>query len=206
MSSFPKDLPGVLARGKTALLVYDMQVGILSQIDGAATTAAVARLLEAARAAGMPIFYTRHVSLPKRLTGTFGARQAMAWQRKTSFEEVQPWFLPGTPGVEILPELAPREDEAVLDKIAMSAFEGTYLGMAMRDLGLDSFVVVGVALEIGIDPTVRHATDLGFVPIVVEDACGYGHEEAAKRSLEGFRFAGDAIITNVDDLCTALSA
>jgi tungstate transport system permease protein len=41
---------------------------------------------------------------------------------------------------------------------------------------------VGAAMEIGIEPTARHAADLGIVPVVVEDACGSGHAEAAQRS------------------------
>ncbi len=201
---FPTELPEILARRKTALLVYDMQVGILSQIDGAATLAAVGKLLAAARKAAVPVFFTRHVSLPKPLTGAFGRRQAMAWQGRADFGEVQPWFLPGTPGMAMVPELAPTPDEAVLDKITMSAFEGTYLAIAMRDLGLDSFLICGVAMEIGIEPTVRHGTDLGFVPIVVEDACGHGHAEAAQRSLDGLRFSGDAVITDVAAVLAAL--
>lgn len=202
---FPATLPEILARRRTALIVYDMQVGVLSQIDGAPVVAAVGRVLRSARAAGLPVFFTRHTSLPKALTGTFGRRQAMAWQRKGSFDEVQPWFLPGAPGVAIVPELAPTADEATFDKIAMSAFEGTPLTIAMRDLGLDSFLICGVATEIGIEPTVRHGTDLGFVPLIVEDACGHGHAEAAQRSLDGFRFTGDAILATVDEVERALT-
>jgi biuret amidohydrolase len=51
-------------------------------------------------------------------------------------------------------------------KISMSAFEGTPLAMALRDCGLISFMICGMATEIGIDPTVRHGADLGFIPIV----------------------------------------
>ena len=47
-------------------------------------------------------------------------------------------------------------DEAILDKITMSAFEGTPLSIALRDCGLIAFAIAGVAVEIGIEPTVRH--------------------------------------------------
>ena len=53
---------------------------------------------------------------------------------------------------------------------------------------------VGIALEIGIDPSVRHAADLGFAPIIVSDACRFGHKVAADRSLEALRFSGDTVI------------
>ena len=87
----------------------------------------------------------------------------------------------------------------------MSAFEGTFLGIALRDCGINRFAVVGVAMEIGIEPTVRHATDLGYIPIVVTDACGAGDETAARRSLDGLEFTGDALMTNVATLCHLLA-
>jgi nicotinamidase-related amidase len=79
---------------------------------------------------------------------------------------------PRYPGFQIIPDLAPRADEAVFDKLAMSAFAGTPLQMALRDLGIRSFAIAGVALEIGIAPTIWHAADLGLIPVVVTDACG----------------------------------
>jgi nicotinamidase-related amidase len=86
----------------------------------------------------------------------------------------------------------------------MSAFEGTPLDMALRDCGILAFAIVGIAMEIGIEPTVRHGADLGYIPVVVKDACGYGHCDAATRSLAGLEFAGDALLTTADTFCTQL--
>jgi nicotinamidase-related amidase len=86
---------------------------------------------------------------------------------------------------------------AVSDKIAMSAFEGTFLNAAMRDLGLRAFAIVGIAMEIGIEPTVRHGADLGYVSVIVSDACGAGNEEAARHSLKLLDHAGDSVFTDV---------
>jgi nicotinamidase-related amidase len=60
----------------------------------------------------------------------------------------------------------------------MSAFEGTPLDIALRDCGVTTVVIVGVATEIEIEPTVRHAVELGYLPVLVTDACGAGNEEA----------------------------
>jgi biuret amidohydrolase len=144
-----------------------------------------------------------HMSLPKPLAGVFQLRQMMAWQRATSLEEAAPWFLRDSPGFALAPELAVREDEAILDKITMSAFEGTPLAIAVCDVGAKSFIIAGVAIEIGIDPTVRHGADLGFIPVVVEDACGAGQAEAASRSLANMRFMGDAMLCSTEDLAAA---
>ncbi len=104
-----------------------------------------------------------------------------------------------------MPELTPLASEAVLDKIAMSAFVGTPLDIAMRDCGISVFAIVGVAMEIGIEPTVRHGADLGYIPVVVADACGAGNQEAAERSVASLKYAGDAVFTDTDSLCTALA-
>jgi nicotinamidase-related amidase len=187
-----------------ALIIYDMQVGILRQLPhGPAVLEKVLRLLDLARAAGLRIIFMRHMSLPKRLSGTFQLRQMMAWQRKTEIDEVEPWFLRDSPGFGLAPELNVRADEAVLDKITMSAFEGTPLAIALRDCGLKSFFICGVATEIGIEPTVRHGADLGFIPIVAEDACGGGHAEAAERAIASMKFMGDAMFCSTGDLAAA---
>jgi nicotinamidase-related amidase len=181
-----------------ALLVYDMQAGIVTQLPNGSEIAARAReVLEAAREGGFPVFFSRHTSLPKELMGTFQLRQQMAWQRVDSVEEVRVPFPREAPQTRIVPELEPLESEGVSDKIAMSAFEGTFLNTALRDLGIDCFAICGIATEIGIEPTVRHGADLGYVPVVITDACGAGDQAAAARSLDLLGFAGDAILTDV---------
>jgi nicotinamidase-related amidase len=126
---------------------------------------------------------------------------AMAWQRVKSVNDVKPWFLRDSPGFHLIPELNPLPSEAIFDKIAMSAFEGTPLDIALRDCGIDAFAIIGIAMEIGIEPTVRQGTDLGYIPVVVKDACGFGHGDAAARSLASLEFAGDALLSDVDAIC-----
>jgi biuret amidohydrolase len=201
----PQTLEEVCEPNRIALLVYDMQVGILSQIKNAdEVTQQVRRVLTAARDAGVRVFFSRHLSLPKELMGMFQFRMAMAWQRTDSPEQVNPWFLRDAPGFQITPELLPRPTEGVFDKLTMSAFEGTWLDFALRDCGINAFIIVGVATEIGIEPTARHGADLGYIPVIVTDACGAGNEEAARRSIESLKFVGDTLITNTETLSDVL--
>lgn len=202
----PQTLADVCDPSSLALIVYDMQVGIVKQIkDGPQITAGVQKALDAARGAGVRVFFTRHMSLPKELMGAFQFRTAMAWQRVQSPEEVNPWFLRDSPGFQLVPELQPLPSEAIFDKITMSAFEGTPLDIALRDCNIRAFAIAGIAMEIGIEPTARHGADLGYIPVVITDACGYGHKEAAERSIAGLEFAGDSLLTSVDAFCTQLS-
>jgi len=200
--NIPQTLEDVCDPARMALIVYDMQVGIVKQIkNGQQITDHVRQVLDAARAARIRTFFTRHMSLPKELMGTFQFRMAMAWQRVGSPDEVKPWFVRDSPGFQLVPELQPLPSEAIFDKIAMSAFEGTPLNMALRDCGIGAFVIVGIAMEIGIEPTARHGADLGYIPVIVKDACGFGHADAAERSLASLQFSGDVMFTNVDALC-----
>ena len=190
---------------RMALLVYDMQVGILSQIEKPEQiTLQVLKVLSAAREGGVRVFFSRHLSLPKELMGMSQFRMAMAWQRTDSPEQVKPWFLRDNPGFQIVPELAPRPSEGIFDKLTMSAFEATWFDFALRDCAINAFIVLGVAMEIGIEPTARHGADLGYIPVVVTDACAAGAEEAAKRSVESLKFAGDALLTDTETICNVL--
>jgi nicotinamidase-related amidase len=203
--SIPQTLEEVCDPNRVALLVYDMQAGILSQLKNPEQiTQQVLKVLSAARDAGLRVFFSRHLSLPRELMGMFQFRMAMAWQRTESPEEVNPWFLGDTPGFQIISELEPRSSEGVFDKLTMSAFEGTWLDFALRDCGINAFIIVGVATEIGIEPTARHGADLGYIPVLVTDACGSGNEEAAKRSIESLKFAGDVLITDTETICDVL--
>jgi biuret amidohydrolase len=196
--AFGLDIPLTLAEvchpQRTALIVYDMQVGIVSQIaDGHQVVGRVRGVLEAARSGGYRVFFTRHMSLPNEVAGVVQLRTAMAWQHVDHVDGVKPAFLRDSPGFQIAAELAPLPSEGVIDKITMSAFEGTFLDIAFRDCGVNSFVIAGIALEVGIEPTVRHGMDLGYIPVVVSDACGHGNSLAAQRSLAALAFAEGSI-------------
>jgi nicotinamidase-related amidase len=208
-SAFGLNVPQTLAEmcdpRTLAIVVYDMQIGVLNQIkNGPEIISKVAEVISAAREGGFRVFFSRYMTLPKEVAGVVQLRMAMAWQRVASPDLVQTIFHPDSPGFQLVPELAARSTEAVFDRITMSAFEGNPLTIALRDCGIMSVAFVGVALEVGIEPSVRHAADLGFIPILVTDACGAGHAHAAERSLESLKFAGDAVFTDVAQLSALL--
>jgi biuret amidohydrolase len=191
-------LEDLLHPQRTALVVYDMQVGIVPQIpDGPAILKNVQALLKVTRQAGIRTIFTRHMSLPTQLMGAFQYRMAMAWQRKQDPSEVSSPFLRDSPGFQLVPELQPLPSEAIFDKLSMSAFEGTPLEFTLRDLGIRSVMLAGIALEVGIEPTCRHAADLGIIPILVRDACGAGDSAAAEQCVSSLAHMGDTIVTDL---------
>ena len=202
----PRSLNDVCRPESLGLLVYDMQVGILEQIaDRERVIQNVREVLGAARAAGVRTYFTRHVTLPVELMGVAQLRMWRTWQGVDRVEDVRSPFLPDAPQTQIVSELKPNEREAVLDKLTLSAFAGTPLELALRGAGIGALAVVGVATEIGIEPTVRHAGDLGFIPVVVTDACAAGNADAGERAIESLRFLGDALLTDVAEFSDALA-
>jgi biuret amidohydrolase len=202
----PRSLADVCRPDRLGVLVYDMQVGILEQIaDRDTVVGNVREVLEAARAARVRTYFTRHVTLPVELMGVAQLRMWSAWQRVDRIEDVRSPFLPDAPQTQIAPELRPTAAEAVLDKLTLSAFAGTPLELALRGAGVEAVAIVGVATEIGIEPTVHHAGDLGFIPVVITDACAAGNAEAGARAMESLRFLGDAFLTDVAGFRGALN-
>ena len=203
--SIPDQLSEVCTPARCALIIYDMQKGIVPQIDnGAAIVRMCGNLLATARAGGYRIFFTRHFFLANAVAGVGQLRRAMVWQQKQRPEQTKPLFLQGSPPWEIIPELAPREGEVIIDKITMSAFEGTFLNLAMRDARLDSFIIAGIALEVGIGPTVRHALDLNLIPVLATDACGSKTREAQEHTLATLKETGEVLAFSSPEVLAAM--
>src|SRR5919198_4011806 len=149
----PVTLEDACDPSRIALIVYDMQVGVVRQIAARdEITERVLEVLEHAREAGVRIFFTRHMSLPNEVAGASALRTAMVWQRVSTVDEVRPALPRESPAFELIPELQPRSSEAVFDKISMSAFVGTPLDIVLRDCGVTAIAIAGIAMEIGIEP------------------------------------------------------
>lgn len=132
------------------------------------------RLLEAARGARVPVFFTAHFL---RRDYADAARGASSPQRGI--------LQAGSFGAQIIDELAPRDDEYLVRKGGgMSAFTGSTLDKLLRRRGVDTLIVAGGATHIGVDSTVRAASDLDYDCIVVSDACRSVPPERHVASLE----------------------
>ena len=94
----------------------------------------------------------------------------------------------------------------MFDKLGMSAFVGTPVEAVLHDRAVTTPVLVGAVLEIGIEPTARHAADLGFLPVVVDDACGIVDLSAAQRALETLDYTLMSYRATAKEVVAALHA
>jgi nicotinamidase-related amidase len=81
------------------------------------------------------------------------------------------FFLPGTEGVEIHPNVAPLPGEVIFQKSYPNSFRGTPLLDHLRDNKVDHVVVCGMMTHMCVDATVRAAFDYNLNVTVVHEAC-----------------------------------
>jgi nicotinamidase-related amidase len=77
----------------------------------------------------------------------------------------------GSVDTELMPAVAPRPDEIVLDKPASGAFTGTGLDELLRNLGIAHVILGGVSYDGAVESSIRSATDRGYGLVLVPDAC-----------------------------------
>jgi nicotinamidase-related amidase len=136
----------------TALLIIDMQKGMLSPTlpprNNPQAEANIARLLAAWREAGKPVVLVRHIS-----------------RSATSV------FAPGQPGAEFQERFAPLALEHIVEKNVPDAFVNTGLERWLHVRGIRDVVIAGVSTNNSVEATARTAGNLGFLTVVVADAC-----------------------------------
>jgi nicotinamidase-related amidase len=90
----------------------------------------------------------------------------------------------------------------VLEKSQPSLFVDTPLALRLKTLGVDTLVIAGVATDIGIEFTCRHAAAQGVYTVVVEDASGAYTREAHDRSI-AFLKGWTTPVVSAETVCKA---
>lgn len=188
IDNLPLSKADFLRPGRVALVVWDMQQGLGGRAVGVeAIKAATLRLIAAADARGIPVIWSKHVLPPLEMTTGPFLLFLMKKQKVDHPSKLSPTMRPGMEESEYLPGLAPGPGHLVIEKSQPSFFVDTPLSLRLRALGVDTIIMTGVATDIGVEFTCRHAAALGFYSVVVEDATGAYSREAHERSLTFLR-------------------
>ncbi len=162
---------GRLSFGKRpALLIVDFVMAYLdpasplyAQVEDA--LASNERLLAAARAAAIPVFFTNVVYQAD------GADGGLFYKKIPSLRV----FLEGSPLGAFPPSLQPMEGERVISKQFASAFFGTSLAETLSGEDIDTLLITGLSTSGCVRATALDALQSGFAPFVVREACGDRH-------------------------------
>jgi nicotinamidase-related amidase len=176
----------------TALLVMDMQLGILGRFpDASSLIGNVAKAIATARDKKIPVIYV-----------TVGFRQgapeinlnnAGFAAHKVAFANADM-----TAFTKIHPDLEPAEGEIWVMKRRVSAFTGSDLEVVLRSFGIQHMVLTGIATSGVVLSTLREASDKDYTLTVIADCCADGDEEV-HRVLTTKVFPRQAEVITVDE-------
>lgn len=194
----PIDLAALVEPGTTAVVTSEIQNGVIGAESALPVLAeaaqqgmipAVARLVHAARAAGVQVVHATVYQRADRKGRNANARLFLGVQRSPVQQ------LPGTPAVEVVAEVGVEPDDLVLTRThGLNPMAGTDLDPILRNLGVRTIVVAGVSVNVAITNLVMDAVNRGYQVVLPRDAvCGLPADYA------------DAVIDNTLSLLATLT-
>jgi nicotinamidase-related amidase len=176
-----------ISKGKAALLVIDVQNGTCGpgeaerrpELHTALNNRVVPNtesLLRAFRSARLEVIYT----VIENLT-------ADGRDRSLDYKLSGMGYPPGSDEAQVVPALAPEDDELVLPKTSSSVFNSTVLDYVLRNIGIEDVFVTGCLTDQCIDHAVKDGADRGYYMTCIHDACAAESESRHQAALSCFR-------------------
>ena len=177
-----------------AVLVVDMLndfvTGALTCDRGKAIVPATARLLDAARAAGVPVIFCNDAHI------------------KGIDRELKLWgdhAIAGTPGAQVIPELKVSESDYIVPKRRYSGFFQTDLDILLTELGVKTVIMTGLHTHMCVRHTSADAYCLGYDVVVAKEATDSFTEEDYLNGLAYLKTCYGADAYTNDEIIAAFS-
>jgi gluconolactonase len=202
------DEPLKLDPGRCALIVQDLQNDVMIEGGAFAETGAPAHAKEqnvvanvqslaaVCRSKGVPVIHVHYVVE----AGAPGLKQ-----NAPLFEGVKGAnaLVRGTWGAAPAEGLEPQEGDLVVEKMRMSAWQGTKLEILLAGLGRDTIIVTGAWTNMSVEHTARTGADRGYYMVVPEDGCSTMNADWHNASIN-FALQNVATVTDCTTVIGAL--
>jgi len=171
------ELKEILNHGKTVLLIWDVQNRLVQNIFNTQSFLECNKnVISSAKKHNIQVIFSKITPLPEKFESP--ARKYFFKNRFASQQQVPN-------GLDLTIE--PTDSDIVIPKNTASMFIGTNFELLLRNAGITTVAITGIATEFGVESTARDASNRGFFPVIITDAVSSFNQDAHNRSLENLK-------------------